>query len=49
MNGDSLRPYRALKIFSNLIQGWRDLQSLTPGYYLQPLRGWLSEAFQRQS
>src|SRR6185503_12269476 len=26
---------------SHLIQGWRDLRSLTPGYYLQPLRGWV--------
>jgi len=34
-----LRPYRARK-YLLLIQGWRDLRSLTPGYPLQPLRGW---------
>jgi len=30
------------EILSDVIQGWRDLRSLTPGYYLEPLRGWLS-------
>jgi hypothetical protein len=27
--------------FANVIQEWRDLRSLTPCYFLQPLRGWL--------
>jgi len=37
-----LRPFRARKLFPDPIQGWRDLRSLTPGYFLPPLRGWLS-------
>jgi hypothetical protein len=31
-------------MFSYLIQRWRDLRLLTPGYILQRLRGWLSRA-----
>jgi len=30
------------EILSDVTQGWRDLRSVTPGYYLEPLRGWLS-------
>jgi len=37
-----LRSFRARKILSDVIQGWRDLRSLTLGYYLELLRGWLS-------
>jgi hypothetical protein len=35
----SIAPRQGAELFSNLIQGWRDLQSLTPGYFLQPLHG----------
>ena len=39
-----IAPLQGAEIFSNPIQRWRDLRSLTPGYYLQPLRGWFSSA-----
>ena len=34
VRGDSLRPFRALRILGNLIQAQRDLPSLAPGYLL---------------
>jgi len=34
-----IAPLQGAENFSNLFQGWRDLRSLTPGYFLQPLRG----------
>jgi hypothetical protein len=46
---DLLRPFRAWKNYWTLIQGWRDLRSLTPGYCLQPLRDWSRSATQRLS
>ena len=34
VRGDSLRPFRALRILGTLIQAQRDLRSLAPGYLL---------------
>jgi hypothetical protein len=36
------RPLRGLGTVEDLIPGLRSLRSLTPGYNLSPLRGWLS-------
>jgi hypothetical protein len=41
-----IAPLQGADILSNPIQGWCDLRSLTPGYHLPPLRGWLSSATQ---
>ena len=34
-----MAPLQGAEMSSNTIQGWRDLRSLTPGYFLKPLRG----------